>query len=804
LLSLGAVPAALSADESLSDDIRLEAVAQLGGRARLGHWLAVRVHLENDGPAVEGELRLAEAARDASTFSTTVELPTGARQELVLYAPVPGFRNRLSVTLVEDLTIVARGEVPFTRDQGRFEVFVVAERPDRLAGDVQDWLAARGGAAQTIAAIGVEDLPGRVEAWGAADRLVWQDVPADALDPEQTMALRGWVALGGHLLILGGSTGAATLAAFPDDLLPYRPEQVVDVAPADLSLLLGEVPTGATSVPAVSGPLVQGTILATTGDGDVIAARMSVGQGSVTVVGFDPATSWLSGAPAARELWTLILPAGRTRDAPEITAARDPWFMRSALANLPSVAVPQLDQLVFLFAGYVLLVGPANYLVLRRLDRREWAWLTVPALVGAFTFGAFGLGITLRGTSVVINELAVVRGAAGSDHGLADAFVGVFSPNRASMDLRLGSGALVSSAIIDSPEFGDSGEPPLDVLLGDPTVVRGLRVGYGDVRVVRAEAAVPVPRLDSDLELVDDRISGRVTNQSELQLERVSVVYGHGIQVLGDLSSGAAAAVNLQPPDRLMTHSQIERELIGGPATDRQSARILAARRALVRSLLGWDGWGGEVVRPGNELTGRDPAILAWRPGGLLDIDVGSPADRVGETLFVLPIRFGVNGQVSFAGGAVARTVVAADAVDWSDGVGGFSVFRGTLTVDYHPVGFDGTLEPGGLAIRLGHQSGPVGTEGELIEPLPVAQQPDQLDPFGSGRGPAALPRVQLFDRSSSRWVEFQQPVANSTYRVKDPGRYLDGAGSLLVRFVPGSDGSTDFWFDVRIEGTAR
>ena len=48
--------------------------------------------------------------------------------------------------------------------------------------------------------------------------------------------------------------------------------------------------------------------------------------------------------------------------------------MTTALANLPSLAVPSAELLLAIIVGYILLIGPLSYLVLRRLDRRELAW----------------------------------------------------------------------------------------------------------------------------------------------------------------------------------------------------------------------------------------------------------------------------------------------------------------------------------------------------------------------------------------------------------------------------------------------
>ena len=64
-----------------------------------------------------------------------------------------------------------------------------------------------------------------------------------------------------------------------------------------------------------------------------------------------------------------------------------------AVSNLPSLALPPIGGLLVLLFGYIVLIGPINYLVLRRLDRREWAWVTMPVLIVVFTVGAFGFGV---------------------------------------------------------------------------------------------------------------------------------------------------------------------------------------------------------------------------------------------------------------------------------------------------------------------------------------------------------------------------------------------------------------------------
>ena len=71
-----------------------------------------------------------------------------------------------------------------------------------------------------------------------------------------------------------------------------------------------------------------------------------------------------------------LVPVGIGPADEEIAAS-----MIQALSNLPSLEVPPAELLLAVLVGYILLIGPISYLVLRRLDRRELAWVTAPLLV---------------------------------------------------------------------------------------------------------------------------------------------------------------------------------------------------------------------------------------------------------------------------------------------------------------------------------------------------------------------------------------------------------------------------------------
>src|SRR4029078_5679772 len=132
-----------------------------------------------------------------------------------------------------------------------------------------------------------------------------------------------------------------------------------------------------------------------------------------------------------------------TRAAGTAGSGDDSQIVQAA-AQLPNLALPPVGGLIAILVVYILLIGPINYLILKRIDRREWAWVTMPALIGAFAVGAYAFGSLLRGTNVLVNEAAIVRGAPGATEGLAQTYLGVFSPTRANYHIRFPGGALLS------------------------------------------------------------------------------------------------------------------------------------------------------------------------------------------------------------------------------------------------------------------------------------------------------------------------------------------------------------------------
>lgn len=815
LLFLG--PATLPA--RAAEGLVMEAAVLLEGHARAGSWMAINVHLENDGPALVGELRLAGGATGRTRYGVPVDLPTTSGKDYVLYAQPPQFGGTIEVALISDGQTVARKSVTFTvHDAGQLVVGVVAERPERIVPNL-DLLPSANGSQPAVVTLGIEDLPERVEAWSSIDRLIWQDVDTNLLSPGQLSAMRGWLAAGGRLIVAGGTAGPAVLSAFPDDILPYRPTATLDIPAASIAGLIGQLPGDAADLPALGGELVRGRALATSGD-RVIAAEAAYGSGVVTVLGFDPSTKWIADSRETESFWRGFLPA---RQGSAIVSGDDGTIV-NAVSQLPELALPSITGLLVLLFGYIVLIGPVNYLVLRRLDRREWAWITMPVLIAAFVAASFGLGAAVRGLDVILNEVAIVRGAPGATEGTAQVYLGVFSPSRGTYQVEVQGGALLSSTL--TGEFingGDSGA--LDVLQGDPARIRDLVVGFGSLRTVRAETTAVVPRITADLRLVDGTLKGTITNHSDQVLEKPAVVLGGSVTVLKDLAPGATQTVSLVIRRNSTFGESLSNRILGAvffgdPTGTSRSTQRNIVRHAVIDQLT-YD----PTFGPTGQLPAENPVLLAWGTRQVLDVRVsGQEPRRTGNVLFYIPLGMKIQGATAFDTDLIKTSVVELDAQMFNKDPTSLTMGRGSVTMAYRPIAFEGKLTAKRVILGMGFGGDPGVGGGNPQELEPMNPQPCRDEPADAPNcakpdpAPACdpnvkqcegqffdgIPEIEVFDRTGvGSWVRMKHLAMGSSYDLTNPERYVDpGSGTLLVKFVNDKqDQQIGFSFQVRIEG---
>jgi hypothetical protein len=615
IIALGGVGRAAAQD---TPPITVEVQAGYDGAYRLGEWFPVVVTIANDGPDVRGVLDWRFAGRpDEPTFQRAIDLPRGSRKRVTIDVFANDLVRSGQLRLLDGAMILNEQMTPLEAvDQGRFLIVVVSSDAALLNSLNSLTLPALSGA--TVRHLDVTALPESAAALRGVNAVFLHDVDTAVLNQAQRDAMARWIQVGGQLVVSGGGGGQRTAAGVAD-LLPV--DVTGEVAQGDLAALgqfaQTQPPPVAGAALSVAQPRAAAESLPPNA---ALLFRWLRGAGAVTFTTFDVAG--LRGWDGEPRLWSRLL-APLEILAPGFDARQRRLNLLQASLRLPSLGLPSAVTLFCFLIGYIVVIGPVNYLVLRRLRRLEWAWLTVPAAVLLFAGGLYVIGFGGRGGQSQVSQIAVVQGSEGDPRGFVTSFVGLFSPRRTSYTLGFPPQTLIS----EIQTFNDlSGDPAVTLQGDNGAEVPDVLVDVGSVRTFMAEGAVAVSvSIQSNVSGDQQQVSGEIRNTGSQPLEDALIVRGSAFQSLGTIEPGASRPVavgsnrNFPWGVNLSRSGLFERQQILSALFEGGPARF------------------GNPNVPSQPIDERGVYLLAWSstPGVQVNLD-GREASQDGLTLYII------------------------------------------------------------------------------------------------------------------------------------------------------------------------
>lgn len=528
----------VQAQQTEQKPIEITASGGYDGFYKQSSWTPVYVHLTNTGASVEGEIRLTVGDFNSIVYNAPISLPTQSNKFVTLYFFSGSYPTRIAVQLLDndDNLIVETTTDPLTSLAKEELLYGVVGAEDSNLEFLEKLVGT--GTKAGVALLDIAELPDIPSALSALNVLVFSDVDTAQLSPTQLTALQSWVDSGGQLVITGGPNWQKTTAVF-HDMLPVQvtgSQSMADL-PA-LSTLVGEPFRDAGPYLVAVSSLQTGELLAHQ-DGLPLLARRDWGRGSVYFLALDPKLAPLADWNGRQTLFAPIV-----AHIPPLLAGsygiQDGYSAKSAVETLPNTSLPSGVELSCFFGFYILLVGPVNYFVLQRRNRRELAWATVPALVVVFTIIAYLIGFQIKGNQVIINEYAVAYGRVGSDQIRVQTVFGLYSPKRAVYDLRL-PGDVLATSLSQATNNSDSNNFEA-ITFGNDVVLSRVRVDVSGVEAFVADSYQPMPPITVEANVSNSgstfTVQIFVQNQSQIDLSSVTLVFGGTAVALGDLAAG--------------------------------------------------------------------------------------------------------------------------------------------------------------------------------------------------------------------------------------------------------------------------
>jgi hypothetical protein len=507
------------------------------GTYRIGEWFPVSVSIGNDGPDLRGVLEWSFTGQaDEQVFRQVIDLPRGSRKQVILEVFARDFVRAGQLRLLDgENPLVTRDVSLDAADAGVFLAGVISSDPAML--NSLNSLQLVGFSSTQVRHLDPADLPEHTALLRGLNALFLHDTDSAALSPAQRDALGLWVSLGGQLFVSGGVGGQKATAGLAD-LLPAQVGGAL--TQGDLSALASLTGTGALPNPAAALSPAQPRAGAEQFPPESgLLFRWRYGSGLVTFSAFDFAS--LRGWASEGALWDTLLVRQAILAPGYIARLSQTSLLERGVLRLPSLNLPSTGVVLAFLLLYVLVIGPINYLALRRWRRLEWAWLSIPLVVLVFSCGLYAVGAGLRGGQSQLSQAAIVQGAEGQPRAFATSFIALFSPRRASYTVGFPAQALVGGAPV---RFNQSNQ--FDAVVADEAGARSMRVLADVVSVSTfvAEQMVDLPvTIQSSLTSDAAGLRGEVRNTGSGALDDVLIVRGDTFTRLGALAAGASLQV---------------------------------------------------------------------------------------------------------------------------------------------------------------------------------------------------------------------------------------------------------------------
>lgn len=451
-------------------------------------------------------------------------------------------------------------------------------------------------------------LPFTPAGYDSLDLLVLNAPDLARLDNERQQAAADWVRAGGNLLMWPGE------APLPDaspllDILPAKigAQTQYTFGAGQLDRLGLQRRFGRVAGRVLEPALEAETVPLFGADGPH-AYRKRVGLGQVFVAPLDIAQLQFTSTAQARAFWDPVLrPMLPAATGQGVYANQHQWDQRefaatealaNELGNVPGAGRFNFWYVSVVLIGMMLVVGPIDWFVLKRLGRQPWTWVTTGGWIALLTTGALFIGHVLRSGDLHYRTIRLVEQADGAAAATTD-FVCVYAPKTA--DYALASSPDVWWEPISPGGYGYRREVITDWRFHQ--TYRGnqplpMRINVWNLRFLRGKAVgAGDPLIAADLSLrpggdgISYTLVGTVTNRGAVPLRHLLVQTRNGAYQLDAdaalaegakvIAPGATLTVNalLNPVGLRASHVSSDGQIMGqyGPAQSMRPDELLLA-----------------------------------------------------------------------------------------------------------------------------------------------------------------------------------------------------------------------------------
>lgn len=700
LLIVATFSLSIPAGNVYADGAKIGIQSEMGYQGKIKHdkWNPLKLTLTSDRD-ISGDVVVQIQNYNGSGYQTSyvqqVDLPKDTPKEVVIGIPGAVLNKDNNQILFYEGSYTKGKQIPFATGKNYVQaspyqgalIAVLSDDPDTM--NFMNVLNGKGNSVNVFP-LKNANVPSDGMLLNGLDVIVINNFASDTLSEPQRKAITDWVNSGGTLILAGGAGYTKTAAPFAD-ITPVVANGTTTVNSLDELEKLGGKPLKLDGAFTIStAKAVEGAQIGIEADGQPLFASKAYGQGSVQYAAYDlamePVSSW-AGHPDA---WASIL-----RNNLPMMGAQNGMYYNSLMDSLnyvleyfPSLKMPSFTLLLWMLIIYAVVVAPLLYYILKKADKREWAWFLIPiiAVIASGSVYVVGSSDKTRELAHTIN-LIELNGQGDAVKSTASAF---FTPRSGNYALEFPENTYLKTGQSQT-RFGGMGENKSFVRVEQASTTLELRdmSQWSLAKVwVDRQGTEEMGRLGMDLKLdAKGELNGKVTNDTINDLTEVVLVVGGKAYKLGDIKKGDAAAVP-QDPKQII-------KFTGGDLSGMLYPYSQNDPKQRERDILSQYGYS-------NRMVNRDAYILGWSKDHLTNYTLkGTEVDSDQLNFWIQPVEmdWGLNGEINIPYGFLSPEISQVNSPMFGVYPHGVEMGQGSLIAEF-PLISEGNVRYSELSIK--------------------------------------------------------------------------------------------------------
>ena len=557
----GGLPVKASANQDL--DVKIN--VGFNGAYKIGFSTPVNVNIKNNLKDINGqvEIRVPSSPGKYMSYDKPVSLQKGSEKLITINVPISNDNRNKYVVNIYDGNEKVYEDTITTIASNNVTTFIGILSDDFDSLSYINTAPASPGVTTLTKTIKLDEknFPEDIFTLKAFNILVINDFDTSRFSKSQYEVLKLWVKNGGTLVIGTGSKYNKTLSLFKDDFIQGTQGSVKEISTTKIYELATNGDNKNETKLDFLQVKVKDAAAVLEDSGNVLVHALKKGRGVVGLLAFDlgkaPFSNWSNNTEFIEKVFGLVNPeliAGSNTYSINNYFTNNPYAMQEAVQQFSEMAAVKTSVYYLILFIYILVAAPLSYFILKRLDKREWMWLTVPVMAVVFAALVYVSGSGTRLGKISTNMISYIT-LDNSGNASTDTYVGILNTNKSRVKISGKNGERLLPLYNYYYSNQPSGKEVLEATIhsGENGAVEYKNSSILENKILQLqENEVNLGKLETDLNITNGRITGTIKNTTNLDMQDCLLIMPDGYYKIENLKKGQV--VNLDS-SKILSHN---------------------------------------------------------------------------------------------------------------------------------------------------------------------------------------------------------------------------------------------------------